>query len=152
VEGERVNVLQGGRNQPLERHISCDRQDNVALLIAALRDSRKRGERDRTGTLLVLEGARAVEPLINVLHDPDPDLLERVIGILGQIGDRRAVKPLIQCLKNPAPRVRVRAVQVLGGLGDIRARPEVVRLYLDNNPQVRRAAETAVWKLSDQVK
>jgi HEAT repeat protein len=70
---------------------------------------------------LVQIGSHAVEPLIAVLEDREPNVRLHAAKALGQIGDARAVEPLIAALKDSNEEVRATAVGALIPIDDERA-------------------------------
>jgi HEAT repeat protein len=78
--------------------------------------------------------ARAVEPLLTLLHDQDANVRGSAALALGALGDRRAVEPLLPLLADPSPyqevyvyyrpalqrvpSVQLAAARALGQLGD----------------------------------
>lgn len=99
----------------------------VDALVAGLRnpDSKVRKQAVADITRLVVSGADrqavakaeacakvlkdAVEPLLALAKDPEPDFRSGVILALGGIGDSRARLPLLAALKDPEPHVRATA-------------------------------------------
>lgn len=91
----------------------------VEGLIEAVRGGQGLAGYTATETLGHIGDARAVEPLLHLLHD-EPQYLEAVAAALGRIGDPRAVVPLVDALRSrPWLRDddRLAVVTALGGLG-----------------------------------
>ncbi|MBI4259574.1 MAG: HEAT repeat domain-containing protein [Actinobacteria bacterium] len=126
--------------------------------------------------LLARMGSAAVEPLLDVLDQGDPEigptvgeLLDRIAGpeaflerltsmdpaqrmravaALGTIGGARAVEGLVRTLSDPDERIRARAVRLLGEMGDPRAFEAVKRAFMgDPVAEVVTAAEEALRRL-----
>ena len=91
--------------------------------------------------------ARAVEPLIGVLADPGIDARDCAVMSLGEIGDARAVEPLIGALADPEGKVRKSAARALGELGDARAVEPLISALADPDGEVRQYAAHALDKL-----
>jgi HEAT repeat protein/protein-S-isoprenylcysteine O-methyltransferase Ste14 len=72
-------------------------------------------------------GEAAVEPLIELLHDPDSSLRQIAANTLGTIGSETVVAPLIASLSDPDGDVRFWAA---GSLGRLRAVEAVAPLIL----------------------
>lgn len=66
---------------------------------------------------LINIGTPAVEPLIELLEDENPELRGSAVAALGEIRDERAIEPLIQALKDEDAEVREEASFVLRDLG-----------------------------------
>ncbi|MBN1272569.1 MAG: HEAT repeat domain-containing protein [Candidatus Aminicenantes bacterium] len=73
-------------------------------------------------------GEPAVDPLIDLLQDPDAGLRDIAAGILGDIGSPRAVDALIKCLSDPNNNVRFSAVNALGKLHAKKAVDPLLRI------------------------
>lgn len=71
---------------------------------------------DAADALGEIGDARAVEPLIAALGDPDDDVREAAAEALGNIGDPRAADPLRAALNDPVGGVRTEAEKALGRL------------------------------------
>jgi len=69
-----------------------------------------------------------IEPLIAMLADPDPKVLQQTILSLQEIPDPRIIELLIGMLSNPDPQVRHQVVKTLGGTND----PRVAQLLLNS--------------------
>lgn len=79
---------------------------------------------------LVKIGSPAVEPLIEVLENYEPNIYEEAIILLGRIGDTRAVEPLITALQGTDhfyPREKIS--EALGNIGDERAVEPLINLF-----------------------
>lgn len=70
---------------------------------------------------LVKIGSPAVEPIIGLLSDPNPQVRELAASILGGIGDTRAIEPLTRLAHDSDEWVRIRVVEALAELGGDRA-------------------------------
>jgi protein-S-isoprenylcysteine O-methyltransferase Ste14 len=91
-------------------------------------------------------GERAVDPLIDLLHDRDPSLREIAANTLGVLGSERAVAPLIASLADPDGNVRCWAA---GSLGRLRAEEAVAPLtrMLDTPGSARHSAAVALGRI-----
>lgn len=119
---------------------------NIATLITALRTD------DRRAHTLVVEdlakmGVAAVEPLLTVLRDANPNVRAGAARALGKIGDRRALSALEFCLRfDNSTEVRKSAVWALH-LGDARAVPALVDALGDTDEWVRFGAVIVLAKI-----
>ena len=94
-------------------------------------------------------GAPAVEPLIGLLRDNDPEVRWSAAQALGKIGDVRAVEPLIRLLGDSDTNVRSSAAPALGLLGDVRAVEPLIGLLGDSDTNVRWSVVLALGLLGD---
>ncbi|MCX9076682.1 MAG: HEAT repeat domain-containing protein, partial [Candidatus Methanoperedens sp.] len=95
---------------------------------------------------LVSIGEPSVEPLIRALRDPDTNVRSAAASALGELKDARAVEPFIQALRDPEWWVRQRAASALGELKDTRAVEPLIQGLQDTSVYVQRAA---VWALGE---
>ena len=130
-------------------HISVDTKPipNVSRFITLLMKDRSQADNDRAANALLKSGSASVDPLIGILNYQNKEVVQRVISILEQIGDKKAVVPLIRCLDNSSPDVRRKAALALGELGDPRGRIALMKLQRDSNLKVKKAAVKALEKL-----
>jgi hypothetical protein len=82
-------------------------------------------------------GAEAVESLVALLKDDDPDARYGAAQALGSIGDPRAVGPLVKALNDPEPAVRYWASDALGRLRAEAAAEAIGNLLQDKHKGVR---------------
>lgn len=75
----------------------------------------------RAGGALGRIGAPAVEPLIALLRDGNPDVRSRAAEELAETGDPQAVEPLLSALRDGNGNVRMSAAMALGETPDPRA-------------------------------
>lgn len=97
---------------------------------------------------LHMGGERAVEPLIEALHDPDEWVRFGAVVVLAKIGDV-AVVPLIRALYDANPLVRAGAAETLGRLDDPRAVEPLANLLHDVDENTWRQAAVALGRLGD---
>ncbi len=93
--------------------------------------------------------ARAVEPLISLLADPNEDVRDSAAGALAQLGDARAVEPLISLLADPNKDVGGNAAGALAQLGDARAVEPLIALLGHADGRVRTSAAKALGQLGE---
>lgn len=97
----------------------------VEPLCAALQDKNVQVQRGAAFALGGIRDARAVEPLIAMLHERDHwDVRATAANALGKLGDVRAVEPLNQALQDEHGDVRERAAWALRRISERSARPE----------------------------
>jgi HEAT repeat protein len=98
----------------------------VAAVLQALRDDHHNfSVLSSAIELLAATDADVVEPLLELLRYPDPDLRLQAALVLGERGDTRAVTALIDALSDPDENLRFHAIEALGKL---KARAAVERL------------------------
>jgi HEAT repeat protein len=102
------------------------------------------------GALGDIGDARALDPLVAVLQDPDPLVRAVAASALGRIGDARALDPLVAVLQDPDPSVRQAAVHALGKMGDARAVKPLTKVLKDHSHEVQQSAVEALMKLGWQ--
>jgi HEAT repeat protein/beta-lactamase regulating signal transducer with metallopeptidase domain len=95
----------------------------------------------------------AVEPLINVLVDPNPVVRRNAAWAIGEIrggsgvNRSKAVEPLIGALDDPDSWVRLAAAFSLGEMRPRRSTDALVRTLGDINPSVREMAARALGEM-----
>ena len=89
-------------------------------------------------------GPPAVQPLIDTLHDPSPELRSWAARLLRDVPDERAVEPLIVALSDGEPRVCSNAIATLGELRDVRATDPLLRCLTNADPAIRCDAAAAL--------
>jgi HEAT repeat protein len=92
-------------------------------------------------------GSEAVEPLIALLTDDDPDARFGAAHTLGLIGDTRAIPALVQALSDPEPAVRWWAAEALGKMRAVEAKPALAKLVKDKHRGVREHAAVVLKNL-----
>lgn len=92
------------------------RTESVPELIEAL-NSAEAPLRDAATESLLRFGQNAVPSLLTAVTRPETNLRERVIEILGLIGDRSVVPALMDRLTDPELNVRLATLRALGALG-----------------------------------
>lgn len=123
---------------------------DVKGLIQALGYQKDSGIRTAAARALGMTGdARAVEPLLAALRDPDGNTRYAAAQSLGHFGDARAVDPLIAALKDPDRNARRAAAQSLGKIGDARAIGPLVAAFADEDVQMPFAAAASLGEIHD---
>ncbi len=92
-------------------------------------------------------GEQAVDPLMDLLKDPDPSLRQIAAAVLGRIGSERAVDALIESLTDNNSNIRWEAT---GALGQIRAEKAVdplITMLKDESAPVVYQASTALGRI-----
>jgi HEAT repeat protein len=93
--------------------------------------------------------ARTVEPLLEALADPDPQVRDAVAAALAHQGDVCAVEPLILALKDRDSKVRSAAARALGELSDVRAVEPLIHALGDPDGWVRYHSAQALGNFGD---
>jgi HEAT repeat protein len=88
--------------------------------------------------------------LHRMLKNPhQPGLRERIIDLIGRIGDRKSIETLIHVLDDPNPSVRLAAVDSLVSCSDSPALKKLMRVKLyDADEEVRTKADLALKMLT----
>ena len=94
--------------------------------------------RDRALESLRDFGAALIEPVIELLHDPDPDTRSGAMAVAGVFDDVRIVPATIELLSDPDWWIRISAADTLGRLKDPRAVEPLVAASRRCRPEVGR--------------
>jgi protein-S-isoprenylcysteine O-methyltransferase Ste14 len=92
-------------------------------------------------------GDQAVDPLIELLEDPDPSLRQIAASVLGKIGSARAVDALIESLKDKNGNVRWDAAHALGQIRAEKAVEPLITMLKDESEPVIYQAATALGRI-----
>jgi len=103
--------------------------------------------RDRALDSLREFGAALIEPVIELLHDPDPDTRSGAMAVAGGFDDVRIVPATVQLLRDPDWWIRISAADMLGRLKDPRAVEPLVATLAD--PDMKWAAVEALGRIGD---
>ena len=74
----------------------------------------------------LIQDHRAIEPLIETLHDPDSSVCIAVVHALAKFPADHVLKPIAGMLRHDHQPVRLSTVEALGQLGDSRAIPSLI--------------------------
>ena len=119
----------------------------VEPLIASLQDKSIRLPAMRI--LGRIRDARAVEPLLAMMKNKDPDVRMTAAEALGETKDVRAVEPLIALLKDGATGVRWQSARALAKIGDRRAVPPLIAALNGRYEDLRWEATYALSQIKD---
>jgi len=92
-------------------------------------------------------GSEAIESLIPLLKDDDPDARYGAAQALGKFGDRRAIGPLVEALGDEEPAVRYWAADALGRLRAESAVDAIASLLNDKHKGIREHAEDVLTQI-----
>ncbi len=108
----------GETHQVTERLLNedCDPVENTRVISQWERE-RERYLQSVVFALSNLRETRAIEPLIEMLEDENPQIRRVSARILGNLRDERAVEPLLKAVEDEDPRVSRYAVEALQRLG-----------------------------------
>lgn len=81
---------------------------SIELLISIFNDKDERIQQRAMGALINI-GEPSVEPLIQSLKSPSPDVRLCSIFVLGEIGDKRAIEPVKKLLNDNDKNVQIEA-------------------------------------------
>jgi HEAT repeat protein/predicted O-methyltransferase YrrM/protein-S-isoprenylcysteine O-methyltransferase Ste14 len=116
-------------------------------LARVLKDAGDRGEKRRAAGLLAEIGEPAMEPLLALLGDRDPNVRAYSAGALGTIDSERVVSPLIALLRDGDPYVRRTAAEALGRTGSSRAVDPLIAALEDPAGDMASAAARALGRI-----
>jgi HEAT repeat protein/protein-S-isoprenylcysteine O-methyltransferase Ste14 len=92
-------------------------------------------------------GEQSVDPLIELLKDPDPSLRQIAASILGKIGSPKAVDPLIESLKDKNSSVRWDAAIALGLMRAEKAVGPLITMLKEESGPVFYQVATALGRI-----
>jgi twitching motility protein PilT len=104
--------------------------------------------RDRALESLREFGAALVDPVVELLHDPDPDIRSGAIAVAGAFEDVRIVPSTIELLRDEDWWIRISAADMLGRLKDPRAVEPLVAALGD--AEMKWAVVEALGRIGDQ--
>jgi HEAT repeat protein len=109
------------------------------------------GDADRETAALALGGfgADAIEPLVSLLEEENPDTRWWAARALAEIGGPESVPPLLDALTDPHRDVRACAALALGRLGDGSAAPALASRLTDDSAFVADIAADALSMLGE---
>ncbi len=97
------------------RALGSSGDNTLELLIKVLKDGSVTV--DLIAESLKPKGGAARAALIPLLKDPEADVQERTVRVLGALGDAKVVDPLLDVLKTGGDNVRIAAIEALGSWG-----------------------------------
>jgi HEAT repeat protein/protein-S-isoprenylcysteine O-methyltransferase Ste14 len=103
----------------------------IEELARVLKDAGDRGEKRRAAGLLAGMGDPAVEPLLALLGDKDPNVRAYSAGALGGMTPERVIPSLIALLHDGDSYVRRTAAEALGRTGSSQAVPPLIEALED---------------------
>jgi twitching motility protein PilT len=103
--------------------------------------------RDRALESIKQFGGDLIEPTIELLTHPDPDIRSAALVVAGSFDDLRIVPATIGLLEDPDWWLRITAAETLGRLRDPRAVEPLLKVLTD--PEARWAAVEALGKIGD---
>jgi HEAT repeat protein/TPR repeat protein len=92
-------------------------------------------------------GSLAIQPLREVLMNPDTDIVVGAVGALGGIADENSIELLIGVLSHSSSEVRKRAILALSKIQDERVLPTLVQCFRDSDKGVRDAVLSTLLSL-----
>jgi HEAT repeat protein len=98
------------------------------------------------GEVLVRMGETAIEPLVRVLMDGDPETASAAASILGSVS---GAERFVAGLSSRDPEVRLRSVRVLGALGGPEASEALLGALTDPDQRVRNRSVALLGSLGD---
>lgn len=139
VRKEAVDVFVAAR--PQESHINA--------LMELFRNEDNAGQRNSAAEAVTRLGNSTLSPLIQRLHDHDPDVRKFVIDVMGSIHCHECVEYLLPCLNDPDLNVASAAAEQLGNIGDNSAVPDLLEAIVQSQSDFFRFnALAAIGKLA----
>lgn len=115
-------------------------------LVGFLRDDADAVKRNAGSEIFRLRGSRSLPVVIDLLSDPEEDVVLQAVLILARLRDPRALEALYGVLGHPDSNVVQEALLAIGQLGDRRSVPRIVP-FLSSDPWVSLAAVQALGDL-----
>lgn len=103
--------------------------------------------RERALDSLHTFGEALIEPTIELLHNPDPDVRAAAVAVAASFDDPRVVPATIELLKDTDWWIRIAAADTLGRLRDARAVEPLVAALAD--PELKWSAVEALGRIAD---
>lgn len=94
-----------------------------------------------------------VEPLMDYINDPDPEIRAQIAKILGDVRLEQAANPLIPLLHDDNSRVRFFAAEALGRIGHSVAFEPIIEMIRENDDKdvyLRQAGAIALGRIGDE--
>ncbi len=119
----------------------------VEKLVEEMKRTKDWRRKNRIADALADIGGPAVDPLIGLLDDPDPEARQEAARALGVIGAGRAAGPLIGRLSDENPDVRFKAVEALGRLRSKEAVEPLIAILESRTKHLSRYAAVALGRI-----
>jgi HEAT repeat protein len=143
-----VSEMYRDQAQPAESTLVAIGEQAVPYLLEKL-DTQDAREKWTLIRILGKIGKPAVLPLIGKLDNPNKDVTELSIRILGDIKDTTAVQPLIKLLTRDNYNIRSDVCEALGKIGDLSAFHDLSLCMEDSVEVVRKSAAVALGRIKD---
>jgi HEAT repeat protein len=118
----------------------------LGALIQALRVETDLFVRETLTWVLVGLRPASLPPLIDLLHDPNPEARHAAAHVLGKIADPQATDALINTLQDCEPKVVLKAAFSLGQIGERRAIPALLTLLGSDHLELQTTLGTVLEK------
>jgi HEAT repeat protein len=92
-------------------------QGSVRTAIAALRSRRRWKRADAAESLGLMRSREAVEPLVALMNDSEPEVRIRAARALGLIRGTTSIRPLVRALADPSRWSAIRVAEILISVG-----------------------------------
>jgi HEAT repeat protein len=104
--------------------------------------------RSEAALALVLMGAAAVQPLVELLSSPNADTRMRSAWVLGAIGGP-ALPAMIDLVQSEDQRLRTEAIRIMGVIGQTEALDHLMHALADPNAEIAARSARAIGRLGD---
>lgn len=97
--------------------LDAGRALGVDELVEAIRDEHEPGVREVLTWALAQHGGAAVDPVVALVGEDDPEVRHQVAHVLGKLADAGALGVVVRLLSDPDARVAAKAAFALGRIG-----------------------------------
>lgn len=160
-----LEILRDNNEDPSVRSgalLSLIRLESEVTIVPVVEQLHGKDEKNRISALEVLQAALTedetvllnrkplVQPLTELLNDPDNEIKCAAIKTISLIKDTSVVPVLIKSLSDKSKEVRLDVIKVLGELNDKRASAPLVSLLNDKDEDLRLSALNSLGRLMDK--
>ncbi len=139
IESGLISLLADGRNQVrtavVETLSHCPQPRRVIRRYLSFIKDLPGWVRERALDSLKSFGDRLVDPIVELMGDPDREIKLLALGIGGTFEDERCVQPIVGMLQDEDWWTRITAAETLGRIGDRRAVDALIKCLDDKDVQ-----------------
>ncbi len=130
--------------------VADSRRGRVEKLVAGMKRAGDWRRKSRITDALADLGEPAVDPLVGLLNDPNPETRQEAARALGLIGSVRAIGPLLEKLSDENNDVRFKAIESLGKIGSEDAVAPLIDILDDGTEDTTRSAAFALGRIGSE--